>query len=366
MKIEDRDVIYPEKEVRVCEASEALTVDQVKEILGWTVVNKDEKFHFKDRLNNRVYCSNVQLQRPYYRSTTEHLMWEHLAGNWYNNMETIILGRTGLVVEGKHRLASIVWAAQEYRKSREKYPFWKDEPTMDCTLALGASEELKVINTLGTGKRRSLSDSLFACGLFDNDKPKVVKTQCKMLDHSVRLLWSRTGAKKDAFTKNISHSEAFDFIDRHPKITECVRHIYGENSGKARLIDKIIPTGYASGLMYLMMCSNSDPTEYQETDRPTEDVLDFSNEELAEKFWLSIARREEETMPVIHTVAKLMEVGNTSLRERLGIIVKAWNLYAEDKTIRSSAIRVKHKTDDEGNRRMIENPAVDGIDLGTL
>lgn len=364
-----REVLYPEVSINHYtfptedSDNELLTQEDAIVLLGCAYPTEEQgrfdKYHYIDILGRTVFCGNWDLQRPYMKPLSMAIMYDILNGFFEDNLETIIVGRTGLVLDGKHRLIALIDAVNEYRRNPEQYPFWDNDPAIPSLVALGASEEAKVVNTIGTGKSRSLSDSLYASGVFDSTlTAKQLRQVSKTTEFCIRFLWQRTGAMNDAYSPRIRHAEAFDFLSRHNNIHHCVKTIIEENKGKLRRIEKFISLGTASGLLYLMATKEKGTKEYREMAIPDEGVLDFDNIEKAETYWLNLADSAKETKEVANAIAAMFAVGNSSAEERIAILVKGWNAYAEKGHVLKSDLKLKVDIDDENRRHLSESPAV--------
>lgn len=384
----DRKPIYPTLKGNVG----WLTAEQARKMLGWRQSNDPEspynEYLFKDRNGVTTKCFNVEKQRPFYTALALQWMGEILGGHWNGdggetNGESMVVSRTGLVIDGKHRLVGLCFAYQEWLKDPVKYPFWgKEEPKIHCFINFGVREDIKSVNTINTGKPRSLADAIYASGLFgtlDSSKSKdkrLIKALSKMTDYAIRLLWKRTGAMEDAFAPKRTHAESLDFIQRHPKILECVRHICEENGHDDKL--KYYPSpGYAAALLYLMGSSTTlretaDGSGYVQVECPTEDLLDWSMWDKACAFWTELAAGKEAFNDLRNEIAYLLDSeGGSFLEERLALIIKAWWQYAMDEDISTESIKYETQVDGAGYRVIAECPQVgevfgdlSGIDLG--
>lgn len=366
----DREVLYPEVEARVFESKgDLLDSETAKTLLGWTVPDDGEKFstyHIKDSQNRTVFCSNVELQRPFYTNLVNDLMWDILAGNWEFNLESVIIGKTGIVLDGKHRLTALVMACEEYERNPERYPFWEEPPALEILVALGAREDKRLANTIGTGKPRSLTDSFYASGIFDlHQDHKNMRRLCRMAEHSLRVLWTRTGAKAEAYNTKFSHSDALDFIERHPTLLSCIRDVFELNDGKYQKIESF-SGAYASGLYYLMAVSNTNPTLYRAADPPEEQFLDFSAQELADQYWSDLAARDTKVNAVTDAIAEMADNGNIRQDERSAIIIKGWNAWIQRGKVTDKDVELEVEVNEHGHRRLIEDPTINGIDVGAF
>ena len=385
-QVKNRKVVYPELKGQMG----WLTGDEAKTLLGWTQPKEGSKgkfeFLFKDRNGVPTKCHNVEKQRPFYAPLAKQWMGEILGGHWNGdggetNGESMIIGRTGLVVDAKHRLVGLAWAVQEWLNHPEKYPFWEEEPKIHCSINFGVREDVKSINTINTGKPRTLGDAIYASGLFGHitgSKTSMqyqIKALSRIADYAVRLLWHRTGAHKDAFAPRRTHAESLDFIQRHPKLLECVKHIHEENGKDGKLKNYPSP-GYAAALLYMMGSSttlreNDEVSGYAQVDCPTEDLLDWSMWEKAREFWTELAGRATAFEQLRQVTANYLDSEESSYRaERLAVIIKAWWVYAEDMAITRSALDLDVVTKG-GIKVLAETPTVGemlgdvaGIDIG--
>jgi len=365
--IASREVLYFDVQASVYQGENALTEEEARRCLGWTIPPEGQErfreFNFLDLHGRTVYCNNLHLQRPYYRQIAMELMHDMLNGYWQMNLESIIIGQTGLVLDGKHRLTALVLACQEWNRNPDMYPFWDKEPTIDVLLAFGADETKHVVNSIGIGKSRSLADSLYSCGVLSQGlTPKQARQHSKVTEFCIRLLWQRTGAVQNAYSPRIRHAEALDFLDRHQTIHHCVKTVIEENGGtKHRKIENLLALGTCAGLLYLMGSTTDDDGDtYRKADQGSEELLSFTNLELAEKYWFNLATNDPTVKSVRTALAKLVEGGNTSVQEQTGIIVKGWQAFREKGTITAKDLTLKITSDSDGYRKLLEVPVIHG------
>lgn len=356
-----------------------LTAAIAREILGWSQAIGEgdfgSDFLLKDRNEVKTRCRYNSSNRPFKQRAAEQWMYEILQGNWRFNGETFVVGQTGTVLDGQHRLIGLILAAQEWEKSRDVWVNWTEEPSIEALIVYGVPEDRHTINTLGTGVPRSLADAIYSCGLFEGldgaraaDRSKL-KDLCKLTDYAVRLLWERTWAGVDAWAPRRTHAESLDFLDRHPRVLTAVKHIYEENGdGK---ISQLLPAGYAAGMLYLMGTSatereKDDGSGYSQVDPCGEEQLDFSRWSAAEDFWVELAARKrtfQNLMEALGDVATRAE-GGAHRDEDLALIVKAWNRYAAGKSVNAESLQLTYERDGDGVQRLVECPTCGGIDLG--
>ena len=371
-----REILYPEIESRKCVDEDALTAEVAKELLGWTTPKDSEvqKFesddvHFRDLEENQVHCGNTtRFQRQWFFQSVKDLMWEILAGNWEFNGDSIRIGQTGYVLDGKHRLAALVLATQEWERNPERYPFWEEEPTLQTFVTLGLEERSEVVNTIGTGRPRKMADSMYASDLFNGAKKSQRAKLAKAAEHAVRLLWDRTGALVDAYSPRISHSEAFDFIQRHPSLISCVQTIVSEEeNGKNRPLSRYLPLGQFSGLMYLMTtvdCSDEELANYRNSVQPGENLLPNMSVEEADKFIAALAKKDKFFQPLFQEFVKLDSMDNPNRICRLLLIIKAWNAFNESEKLTTKLLEIERESNEFGVDIIVDNPIVGGIDIG--
>jgi hypothetical protein len=161
-----------------------------------------------------------------------------------------------------------------------------------------------------------------------------------------------------------THAEALDFLQRHPGILECVKHIHEENGSEGHIQCYISP-GYASALLYLMATSQSDNEKYKEN--PCESLLDLGLYEKACEFWVSLASNDPSLKPLQTALAAVLnddEAGGSLVAERIALIVKTWNNYVDGQTVKSTDLKLEYVQDSKGINRLAEHPAVGGIDIG--
>lgn len=363
-------VAYDKVAVRVCQGDKAITAEEAKRLLGW-VEEPDGKswgndYLLKDVYGKKICCVNNTTNRPLQDGLVALYKQEHLRKRWRFNGETIIIGKTGKILEGQHTLCSLVLAAQEWAKDPDRWKeYWSGEPTMEKLAVFGIEEDDETVNTINTGKPRSLSDVIARSEFFAGLPKSTIVKLSKITDHAVKLVWSRTGIRS-AFSLQRTHSEALAFIHNHSRLLEAVKHVYEEEGDSERKISKHLSLGYSAGLIFLMAAGHSNRAAYYDSRTPNEDALDFSNWDLANDFFTELAGGGKRVSAIITRLTDLVdEHGGATVNERTGILAKAWLLYAEDKPIRDEDLSLEYKHDSDGYRKLIEFPTVGGIDLGS-
>lgn len=376
-----RPTLYPAPEVRLCIGDQALTDEQAKLIMGWEeetdAVKFGRDFLLVDSLGRKVRCYHNTKNRPIVISQVRLLMRLILKGLFRFNGEAMIIGRSGLALSCQHRLAALVMACQEWEKEPEAYPAWGDRrPVIECLLVFGVDESDDVVNTLDTGKPRTLSDVIYRSEYFADLPSRERSTVSKICEYAVKTVWERSGAKADAFAAGetrSTHAEMIDFLNRHQTLLRCVKHVHAENDENK--IGRQLSAGYAAGLMYLMASASSDPGAYLSTSPHDESALDWSEWDKAEEFWSMLAGQAREFKAVSRVLGNLHNSpaddesdespdGPPSRDETMAVIVKAWRLFSGDSPITEDKLKLRFARDEYGINHLVECPLTGGIDRG--
>lgn len=363
----DRSTQYEDVEVQMFDEDAPFTCQDAATLLGCQYPEQEgdtfSKYHFMDTKGRTVFCDNVHMQRPYYSGVAKALMNDILQGYWQKNLETIIVGETGMILDGKHRAIALILAGEAWEKNPGEYPYWTTEPTIEVLVAKGAKEDKHVVNTIGIGKNRTLADSLFASGVLGDLETKAAKKYARVAEFAIRLLWSRTGAKDNAYSPRIRHAEAFSFMESHETIIHCVKTIVEENNSKDdhTKLERLAPLGVCAGLLYLMGVVTEDEGKlYRMLATPSESALSFARIEEAEKFWLLLAHNEESVSAISTAIGKLYEKGFGTTDERIGVIVKGWEAWSKNGTVVLEDLKLKTGKDANGYRILLEIPVISG------
>jgi MutS domain I len=438
----EREVRYPNYECFICcgdgtlpNTVPALTAEKAQDMLGWedeeqyaTRVIADKQaqgwdtkklselkveygddYLFKDENGKKVRCTNDIGNRELKPHVVETYIQDVLNKRWAPegpNGEAVIIGRTGIVNSGQHRLIALARAEQR-RTGHEKNhwaQYWPSEVTMDTVVFRGASESILTTRTYDNVAPRTLADTLFQdTSLFSKSSRGDRSALTRMAAFAVKFLWERTGAKDNPYAPHITNSEVGDFINRHRRLCLAVSHIKTEDSrtktvsenGKQRQVsykaisDKnaFVGAGTAAGLMYLMGASASDGPrdakgqllKYAEADpAPTEKALTFGKGardgrggetwDKAEDFWRFLAEGHPDFVEVVRAFAVLYgQDGDrkVTLPEKVAVLVQAWNAFRQNKPITPEVVSLeKDYAPKNGVRVYCGNPVLGGIDLG--
>jgi hypothetical protein len=373
-----REVLYPEYTVRLFPPEKPMTMEEAKEVLGWEEEPDGEDWSHDytliDEYGKRVRCHNNAntdyTNRPLVAYLYRTYRQEHLRSRWRLNGEAIIIGRTGLVLDAQHRLIGFVLACQAWEKEPERYEAWKDRPTYACYLFCGVEETDDVVNTINSGKPRSLADVIYRSHHFA-DVPKKDRVKLSgMADHALRTFRARTAADQFAFSpEKWTHAESVDLLMRHESLLKAIRFIHTESEEKDTLSTMRIGGGTAAALLYLMGASTSDRQDYKNAQETSEAALDFTNWDKAEEFWTLLLSKDNSLGAVRLAFAELYtptEDGDKPyvvLEERLAIVVKAWAAFVDGEKVTPSVVKLTYVPTENG-KTLAENPVCGGIDVG--
>jgi hypothetical protein len=385
-----RVVVHPNRICSILEAAQgnALTGDQAKELLGWEESHEAEGPKGEKRLvwpdgtpvkndwllidveGNKIRCKFNLTNRPLYTSTVEEIEQDILQLRYVFNFQNIVIGKFGSVLNGQHRLIALVLACQKWKKYRGQYAdFWKSEPTIDTSIGYGCDEADQTTNTMDTGRIRSESDVLFR-NYFVKESMTVRKKLCKILTNAVKMLWDRTGACENPFASRRTHMELIDFVSRHKRLLEAVKHVYEEDAGE-RKISEYLSLGYSSAFLYLMATSetereNKDNTGYIQTDLRSEKQLDFSRWEKACDFFTLLAGNNEAFSQIRDTLGSLAELNRDGLGARKALLAKAWVAWIDGDEIDANVLNLEWATKADSAPTLVGCPTVGGVDMGNV
>jgi hypothetical protein len=374
-----RPVVYPTLTAAVCRAADgtAMTADQAKALLGWQEESDQVKFGsdylLTDETGVKVRCTNNDHNRPFNemwaRALAQDVLNKHFAPNGPNG-ETVIIGRHGSVLSAQHRLVGLVLAAQLWDADKAKGKWkanWPAEPTIDTFVAYGVDESEETTRTLDNVRPRTLEDVLFLSGLFGKMKGPDRRACAVAASNGVKELWARTGLKDNPYAPARTHSEAMEFVEKHPRFVKCVKHVVEENGGDAKNISRYVRLGNAAALMFLMASSKSDPAKWRKAPTPTEKMLDWSLWDAAEEFF-TVLNSDPALAAVRDAVGNLASSdtgeGGTEA-EKVATLILGFQLYAAGEKITPKGLALDYLPRDEYDVvRLASHPALGGIDLG--
>lgn len=370
---------YPSVSAKLCIGPKALTHEQAMELLGWEVERVGDKFG-KDYLTTdengkKVRCHHNTKNRVLNEDWCRLLCYEILNRRWMFNGETIVIAKTGQVLSGQHRLIGLIRAYQLWLSSvrsdhwREKWP--DGPPTLETLLVFGVDEA--AIQTIDNVRPRSLADVIYTSELFKDMAIRHRKAVSQITAFTVCKMRQRTENDPEArraINFRGAHGQSLDYLSRHPRLLECVSHIYQEDKNGS--INRYVPNGAAAALMYLYAVSGDDVTEYRSQEAPSESRLSMGLWERSREFWTKFGMGDK-TLGVLKESLKRArgEESNTEDGEgeetgydvQMAVLVLAWQVYLKGKKIDATSLRVEYKTDPEtGERTLARHYSVGGID----
>lgn len=361
-----RKVVYDHFYVSVLVGDKALIEEQAKAILGWQEeteeIKFDKNFLCVDYHGKKIRCLNNAHNRPYKHVRSKTWASETLKRNWKLNGENLIIGEFGSTLSAQHRLIGFILACQEWREDKSKWPEWKKQPTMECSIAFGVKEDDATVNTIDTGDPRSLSDVLYRSEYFSDVADSAREKISAIADKCIKHLRYRVGGDINAHSPRQTHAMSLDFLERHPTILKCVKAVHEHNGEKA--LTTYIPLGIGSALMYLMATSASDGKKYRENDPPREKDLDFSAYSKAEEFFISLAAGTKEFAAFRGEFQELKNAELDRNAEKQAILIKAWEAMQTSKVITKEAIKLEFEIGDDMQKILVSAPTCGGIDLG--
>jgi hypothetical protein len=399
----DRPVKYAELKFYHCDSADPLTADLARELLGWN--DQDEvqgydscQWEYKEvvggkEVTRKVWLDNNVTNRPVYRANVLSLMQEMLNRRWRFNGEPIIIGNTGMVLNGQHTLLGLVMADRE-RHGRQKPHWdsvWGDAPVgIEKLIVYGVDESDSTVNTMDTCKPRSLPDVLYRSEFFATLGSAERERAAALCDWAIRQLWERTGADADPWAPRRTHSEALHFLARHRRLLEAVDFLRQEAGTSNKALRELCPPGRAAAMMYLMAATATQPDSYYAADAPSEEQLDLSRWEDARAYWVALSAGDKKVRGVPLAIAALTNPHTGTPAgpdEKLAVVVKGWLRWRDGKRITEENVTPRYEetackecasspgklgdgTDcpachgtGQGHPDLAEQPSVGGIDL---
>lgn len=364
-------------------------------------------FLFEDRQGQKVRCTKNVRNRPLHMSTVEPRVQDILNRRFKLNGETGIIGRDGVVLDFQHTLVALYLAWQDWllakdattgeRKWLGQWPEVEphvgeddvvegnyDGPTIDKIVVYGIENSDEVVNTINTGRPRSLSDVLYRCPYFAKLPARNPETNvdrqsaARVTASAVGVVWQRTGMAMSAFSRLRTHSEAVAWIENHggnrSKLLEAVRFVLEQN--KDGCITEHVQLGYAAAMLYLMGCSDTDERKvgrYYAADERTGKGLVWSAWDRACQFWQHFGEAAgplSTLTSVLEGLSGDREDGGSRNREKDYAVVCAWGAFNEDAgSVTRDVCKVRYTPiDTRTGRRYLKWPTADhtvgGIDVG--
>ena len=328
-----------------------LTVDDAKELIGWTVEGEDEDFgtdfSLRDTFGRKVRLTKNPTNRPLKLQIAQRYASEFLRGVWHFNMESIVFGASGDVRDGQHRLVGFILAEEQRSVDQKK---WGHTPiVLEALLGFGVEDSNEVADSFDKGQSRKLDDVIFrrhafSEGTSEGDQKKI----SRILAGAIRLVWLRSGGREVSSAPHFPHSEALQFYGEHSGILTSAEYIIKQDAGDGneRRISSLISLATAAALHYLM----SDSAKKKAND-----------------FWKGFASGEglEKGSPILALRTFLLNASKDTGKQRDGVIgacIKAWLAYVADEELTTKSVKLKQTKNDDGKFVFAEFPRVGGID----
>jgi hypothetical protein len=343
----------------------------------------------------RVVCHNNKLNRKFDRKVADEYCQSVLQKDWSGpgnfpgetvNGESLIIGRTGQVISGQHRLIGLVLAGQQWAKQQEHWAAngWETEPVLETMMVLGVSEHPSIVRTIDNVRARTEADVLYTSGYFRDEPSQHDRNRkCRMLAKAEKILWDRTAQGTiDQWQEIRTHAATLDFIERHPRLEKCCNAIL-KLEQKFGTLDKMDLTTYdCAAWLYLMGASMSDRQKYKDPDdgdvavpdkSPSERFVNWSNWDKAQECWKSLANSDnpDEPMRVVReALGRLVDPEHgkqASLEEKAEIVCRGWLKFAADEPFEVEDIMIKegeYIATESGKWKIVEPSSFGGIDIG--
>ena len=356
----EREIKYPELECQLFDHETKLGEKTMKEMLGWREESENIKFGndylFKDLHDRKIRLIHNTRNRGFELNLAIDWKIEILKRRWKLNGETIILDKTGEVQSGQHRGVGLILAIQEIELHPGKWrEYWAgEEPYLPTFVICGIDTDDETINTIDVGKPRSLADVIFRSPFFADMSVKDRKSVARICSYAIKLIWQRTGFDQNSFMTRRAHSESLEFLLKHERILEAVKHVHAERES----LSPLLPIGYAAGMLYLMGSSATHPDNYE----GGEDSLDWSLWDDACDFWVLLSNGEKTVKSLADKLQGLDLTGAFFRDEVCSLVAKAWVLVTEKRPITEKSLALTHEEDELGRSVLTDYPTTGGID----
>lgn len=387
----EREVIYPIREVIPYSTSDGdkgpLDATEAKRYLGWKELEPGSKEGhpvLQELFKKPIIMTNNTRNQPIDIPQVKTLGQDMLNRRWKYNMDTIKIGKTGQVGDGQKRFLALIWAEAERLGPQKPHweEYWDGPVTIETLIAVGVDEDDDTFQTYNSGQVMGPDGVIYRSDYFIDKGYKERLLLSRTLANCVARLWDRTGVSYDPFNKRRTNSEVMDFIHRHPRTLDAVRHVIAEESEGSVSRYTRGSLGYAAALLYLMGASATDNDEYAPTGSPavdrSEKKIDFSRWDKAEEFWVLLSQ-EKSSSPgkmasVTEAIARLRNVDTDkvgSQEEIVATTVLAWVAWIERGVITTKDLSLKkYGTNVEKDKKTVftftTTPDVGGIDLGKV
>lgn len=203
--------IKTKTDVAIASALEAITVDRARTLL-----------------------SGQKKNRPLKQSKVKHIAKDIAEGRWAMNGESIVLDTDGDLLDGQHRLAALIYAAEKLL----------EDETLSIKSIIVSGVPRSLFATFDQGEKRSLADVV---AIDDHPYPADLAV-------AIRLLVIRLAGKKVSGTGKLSHADSLAVLEDHPNLqgwVEYVVDLQGDEDTNWLRVGNLISPGYMAALCYL-------------------------------------------------------------------------------------------------------------------
>lgn len=378
-----------------------ITASKMKQLLGWETrseivarlkkenpgldvdnVEIEAEPMLQDMNGEDVWCWSNLTNRPFRKSHALELAQDILNRCWAGptimpgetvNGETIIISRKGHCHSIQHRGAALILATQMWHKNKAHWKGkWDEEPYIESLIVTGVSDNPAVVQTLDNVLARTESDVFFTTGEFPHLKDQLQRAEAaRILANAVDLLWKRVRAEEQEDQHFQTHSISKDFLNRHPKLRECVMLFLDINSkANKRPISQLrLMIGHCAAMLYLMGSSETDIDAYLAAKpRPSEKVLDWTWWDKAKEFWKQLALQKSDLRKAVaNALGQLVDenslTGGRSVEQR-AVLALAWKVFREGVTPTKADLKLEYHENAHNQKVFTDRPTFGGIDHG--
>lgn len=197
-------------------------------------------------LQAKIFLKNNPNNRNINDAHVNYLAGQMLNGQWKENGETIIIDKTGAIMDGQHRLSAVIVA------------------NMPIKTALAVDVDRGVMNTVNTGKIRSAADCFTMNGVKNANS---IAALCNKIYQWKHLSLQTGGGANWGFTKP-SNQVIYDIYTIYkPAIERCIKIGNGRgwklvNSGQAHMAVFLLSQAYEYSLIECFGDYMSDGGDY--------------------------------------------------------------------------------------------------------
>lgn len=380
---------YPNEQSVVRAGKDALTIDQIKTLLGYEEepegADWGDLYYYTNYEGKKVRLNNNDHNRRLTLSHAQAIAQDILNRVYRLNMENAIFGKSGRPLSFQHRGIGAI-EAELQRIGKDKYTWqdrgWDAPVTLPTSLGFGCSEDPQTVRTIDNTSPRGPEDMFYTeredIGIKGKGMtPIKASKMAKILKAAVTRLWDRVWQSRDNFDGFMTNSSCYEFAKNHKHLVRFVEHVYEENGTDDNLgyLKRWMPSlGDCAALLYLMASRTSDAEKYYKESPKTEKSLKWDSMDKAEEFFvlLSSYNRKEGDQTLQQLFIQFSGEGKSprefrlSNDERIAMIILAFNLWIEGRPITAKGLELEYKEREKfpGQYTLMSFPTLGGIDKG--